>query len=87
MLVLRGSEGSLRFLVHPELRTTIQGEDLTYLEELLQDFRERSKLHPTELFEQISSLAVGPLVTQMNGSNLSEHLSIQKLSLRFVELR
>jgi len=49
--VLRDREGNLSFLVHPELSTIVQKNDLEYLEALLQDFLERAKLHPEALFK------------------------------------
>jgi hypothetical protein len=64
-LVLREQNGSLRFLVNPKLRTIVRTEDLAFLESLLQDFTERAKLHPAALFQHLSSLGVGPLVTQI----------------------
>jgi hypothetical protein len=86
LLALRGEEGSLRFLIHPELRTIVQGQDLAYLESLLRDFQKRAKLHPEALFKQLSSLGIGPLVPQGVGSNLSEYPAIQTLCSKFVEL-
>jgi hypothetical protein len=85
-LVLKRPDGSLRFLIHPELRTIVRGEDLAFLESLLQDFTERAKLHPAALFQHLSSLGVGPLTTQITGSNLSESPSIQELFSSFTNL-
>jgi hypothetical protein len=59
---------------------------LDYLEELLKDFIERAKTDPAALFNQICSLAVGPLVTRATGSNLSEFPTIQKQTLHFVPI-
>jgi hypothetical protein len=86
VLVLREKQGRLRFLVHPGWRTIVCGEDLVLIESLLRDFAERAKLHPDELFKHLSSLGVGPLVTQEAGSDISEHPSIEEMSLRFKEL-
>jgi hypothetical protein len=86
LLVLRNELGSLRFLIHPELRTIVQGEDLTYTEALLQDFLRRAKQDPAALFKQISSLGVGPFVTQEAGSSLSEYPFIQELSTQFIQI-
>jgi len=76
--VLEDEEDELRFLVHPELRAVVAGSDLPYLESLLKDFVERAKLHPEALFKQLSSLGVGPLVTQQVGSNISNSPSLLK---------
>jgi hypothetical protein len=86
LLVLRDEKGRLRFHIHPELRTMVQGEDLAYLESLLQDFLERAKLHPEALFKQLSFLDVGSLTTQEVGSNLSDHPPLLKMCSRFVQL-
>jgi len=86
LLVLRDEEGDLRFLVHPELRNIVQEEDSTYVESLLRDFLVRAELHPDALFEQISSLSVGPLVTHEAGSDLSNHPQLGQLCSKFVQL-
>jgi hypothetical protein len=84
--VLEDEEGNLRFLVHPELRAVVSGNDLPYLESLFKDFIERAELHPAALFKQLSSLGVGPLVTKEVGSNISDHPLLLKLYSRFVQL-
>jgi len=86
LLVLRDRQGDLRFLIHPELRIIVHPEDLDYIESLLLDFGERAKQHPDDLFKQLSSLNVGPFVTNEVGSSLSEFPAIQKLSSDFVQL-
>ncbi len=86
MLVLEDGEGHLRFLVHPELHTVVADNDLSYLESLLKDFLERAMQHPAALFKQLSSLGVGPLVTQEVGSNISNHPLLLILCSRFVKL-
>jgi hypothetical protein len=84
--VLEDGEGSLRFLVHPELRAIVADNDLFYLESLFKDFLERAMLRPVALFKQISSLGVGPLVTQETGSNISDYPHLLNLCSRFVKL-
>lgn len=86
MLVLKDQENRLQILIHPELRTMVRGEDLAFLESLLQDFTERAKFHAGELFRHLSSLGVGPLVTQAVGPNLAEYPSIQDVSAKFVHI-
>lgn len=87
LLVFKETEGNLRFLVHPELRSIIQKEDLPYTESLLIDFLERSKQEPDALFKQLSSLGVGTLVTQDVGMDLDTNDGIRELSARFIELK
>jgi hypothetical protein len=84
--VLENGEGNLRFLVHPELYTVVPDNDLPYIESLLKDFRERAKLHPADLFNQLSSLGVGPLVTQEVRSNISDHPPLLELCSRFIQI-
>src|SRR5664279_2524628 len=86
LLVLRDEHGSLRFLIHPELRTIVRRENLAYIDALLQDFLRRAKQDPAALFKQISSLGVGPFVTQEAGSSLSDHTVIQELASQFVQI-
>src|SRR5271157_1216350 len=83
LLVLRREDGSLRILIHTELSAIVQREDSPYIEELLRDFLGRAKEHSAELFKQISSLGVGPLVTSEVGTNFSEHTALIKLLPRF----
>jgi hypothetical protein len=86
LIVLKDEEGNLSFFVDPELRTIVESEDLAYFESLLEDFREQAKLHPEELFKQLCSLGVGPLVTHKAGERISDHPHLQELHTRFVRL-
>jgi predicted component of type VI protein secretion system len=86
MFVLKDREGNLRFLSHPKMSKIVQEDDLAYIESLLRDFLERAKLHPAALFKQLSSLAVGPLVTHETGSSLAEFPALQGLSKTFLSL-
>jgi hypothetical protein len=45
------------------LRQQISEADREYINELLLDFEDRRRETPEELFEQLSHLSVGPLVT------------------------
>jgi hypothetical protein len=84
--VLRERGGQLRFLVNPEWRSIVQTSDLAYLESLVQDFLERAKREPEELFAQLSALGVGPLVTYRVGSQVSDYQALEKLCSSFVAL-
>jgi hypothetical protein len=81
------SEGCLRFFVDPELSTIVQGKDLDYIQSLLKDFLERANQDPRALFEQLSSLGVGPVATEKAGTNLADHPYLMRLLSRFVELK
>jgi hypothetical protein len=84
--VLEGEEDELRFLVHPDLRTVVAENDLPYLDSLLRDWVERTKLDPAALFKQLCSLGVGPLVTQEVGSSISDCPPLLYLCSHFVQL-
>lgn len=86
LLVLRELGGSLSLLVHPEFRTVVEDEDRGYIESLLRDLPDRAKLYPADLFKQLSSLGVGPLVTKDVGLDLSECPSLKEATSLFVKL-
>ncbi len=86
LIVLENANGDLRFLVDPDWRALVQAEDREYFESLLADFPERAKEQPATLFKQLTSLEVGPLVTQEAGEQISDHPPLLKLSARFVQL-
>jgi hypothetical protein len=84
--VLKDASGSLRFLIDPGWRSVVRGLDVEYIASLLRDFLERAKEHPAALFGQLSSLAVGPVVTHETGEQISDHPILLELSSRFVHL-
>lgn len=84
--MLKDQEGNLSFFVDPKLPTIIESKDSAYFESLLEDFREQAKLHPEELFKQLCSLGVGPLVTHKAGERISDHPHLLDLHTRFVRL-
>jgi hypothetical protein len=86
LLALSCEDGKGCVLVDPELSSIVQAEDREYIQSLLEDFPQRAKRNPHALFTQLSSLAVGPLVTQIVGSDLKDYPELQKLSSTFVRL-
>jgi hypothetical protein len=86
LLVLEDANGSLRFLVRPDWCSIVKPEDVKYLDSLLEDFRERAIEQPAPLFKQLSSLGVGPLVTQETGQQISDHPHLLELFSRFVQV-
>jgi hypothetical protein len=83
--VLEEEGGGLRFLVHPQLQSVV-GRDSSYIEPLLKDFPERAKTHPADLFKQLSSLGVGPLVTHETGRSLENRPALEEALSTFVPL-
>jgi hypothetical protein len=73
VLVLKGENDRLQLLVHPQLESVIEKEDVPYVYPLLRDLLLRAEELPDELFEQISTLGIGTLVTRQAGSNLTDH--------------
>ena len=86
LIVLEDAKGCLRFLVDPGWRAVVRAEDVEYTESLLGDFLERAKEQPATLFNQLSSLEVGPLVTHETGEKISDHAFLLELYSRFVQL-
>jgi hypothetical protein len=84
--VLEDARGGLRFLVDPGWRAVVRAEDVEYTESLLSDFLDRAKEQPATLFNQLSSLEVGPLVTQETGERISDHPFLLELYSRFMPL-
>ena len=86
LIVFKAASGSLHFLVDPGWRSVVREEDLEYIGSLLHDFLGRAREQPAALFEQLSSLGVGPLVTQETGERISDHPALAEQSSRFVPL-
>jgi len=84
--VLCDEGGKLRFFVHPNLRTIVLEEDLDIIQTLLADFLDRAARDPASLFKQLSSIGMGPLVTQEVGSDIACDPSLENLLSKFVEL-
>lgn len=84
--MLEDADGGLRFLVDPDWRAVALGEDEAYLESLFGDLLERARAQPANLFMQLSSLEVGPLVTRETGECLADHPHLAELCSRFVQL-
>jgi len=71
--VLKDANGSLRFLAHPKWRSLVQPEDVRDIYDLFVDLIERADEQPAALFQQLSSLGVGPLVTQQIGERITDY--------------
>ena len=56
------SEG-LSLFVNPAWREFVASRHWEYMGDLLEDFKERKRLEPDALFQQLCSLRVGPIIT------------------------
>lgn len=63
VVVTLSGAGEFSFHVRSDWRSIAEPRDLEYLESLCRDFKVRAYLAPETLFEQLSSMAVGPLDT------------------------
>jgi hypothetical protein len=64
---VKEDSGRFGFSVSPNLLKLVAKEDLRFVNDTFRDLPRRAKLYPHLLFEQISSLRVGPLVTHAVG--------------------
>lgn len=83
-LVLFNDERDLLFYVSPQYQELAAKEDATYLDALFHDFCKRASLEPASLFKQISSLSVGPLITEATGEDLVDCPELIKATMNFV---
>lgn len=75
---------ALQLLVSRDYRDWIIAEHAVYLEELFRDFVDRGFTDPVDLFLQVSSLNVGPLVTAAIGEGISLHRQWMTATMKFV---
>jgi hypothetical protein len=62
LLALKDGAG-LKLYAHSALRQQISDRDQGYIEDLLKDLTERVKAFPEDVFRQLASLSVGPVIT------------------------
>ena len=86
LLVSLYDRDRMRILIDPDWRTLVHEEDLKYLESLFRDLAERAKEDPLALFKQLSSLSVGPVITQFRSTAPGGGLRNEPPCERFIEL-
>jgi hypothetical protein len=86
MFALFGRGCGVRILVHPQWKSVVEVRDLAYMQELLDDFRQRCGEDPEALFAQLSTLAVGPLVTRNAGVLTEADFQLSCFWEQFIEL-
>jgi len=87
LLIMLHENKEVQILVNPDWRTLIQEQDLDFLEELFGSFIKRASEDPLALFEQLTSLSVGPIVTKCAGTKAYSDLLVDPQYCHFVELR
>jgi hypothetical protein len=78
MLVLDGGK-DLRLFLNPGWRDFVRAEDAEYIELFLSDVQMRARQLPQQLFDQLSSLSLGPLVTRTAGPDFSSLRGLDEL--------
>jgi hypothetical protein len=66
LLAIKDSAG-LQLYAHCALRQQISDRDREYILDLVKDLSDRGKTCPEEVFQQLSSLSVGPMITDEVG--------------------
>jgi hypothetical protein len=77
--VTRSVEDEICIGVHPDWRNVVKYQDHELIQALFGDFRERAELDPDGLLKQLSSLAVGHLVTYDAGLALADRPELRVL--------
>jgi len=85
-LALETEAGKLCLLRDPKWRDIVSPADRDYIGELCEDLKERARVDSTNLFKQLTALAVGSLVTHEAGSDLNDHPELKELCRHLVEL-
>jgi hypothetical protein len=86
LLATAGEEEGLRLFVHPNLTEIVKPEDASFIEQLFEDFVQRAKDAPADLFEQLCSLSVGSLLTVDVGDLLTSSSPLTEPYSQFVPL-
>lgn len=76
LIAIQTKIGSLQIRINPEWRTKVDEDDREYLSDLFLDISRRIDQDRGSLFEQLSHLSVGPLITTDYGENFELHLSL-----------
>jgi hypothetical protein len=77
LLAIRDGKGLSLYAYHPFLQR-IPDRDKAYIDDLLKDLILRSRDFPDEIFQQLSNLSVGPVVTDAVGWVQPNEFSIEK---------
>ena len=86
IIAVASEKGALHLRVRPDWRSIVHASDQEYFASLLGDCKDRAATDPAALFEQMSSLGVGPLVTHETGRSLAAHPELMDRYRAFVDL-
>ena len=86
ILVFHSKEGTVEARIRPDWDTVVLEHDGEYISAVFEDFRQRVRLDPIQLFEQVSNLSIGPLVTVATGSDLVSDAEFLHLFEEFIAL-
>ena len=78
--------GVWKLLVRPDWQTIVEGDDQRYVREMLEDMKSRLSGDPENLFKQLSSLSVGPLITDAVGQSVQKDSPLADMIGGFVEV-
>jgi len=87
LLLVEESSASLLLFVSPDLDGIVEAKDIPYVDGLLEDLAARSALAPTELFQHVSRLSLGPIVTHQTGTLCEERDYLESLCAPFERFR
>lgn len=86
-LATSSDKNEVEIRVHPEWEKIVKSSDRDYFRSLWRDLKVRIESDPEAVFQQLSFLSVGPLITHVTGSNLSDHPDLFRLLGSFRSLR
>lgn len=85
-LVIQEESGTLRILAEPRLQALVKDEDREQIDALLKDLVDRAKVDVDALFNQLSSLNWGPLVTESMGRRVADDPKLAAETQHFVPI-
>ena len=86
LIAIEAPEADLLLLIDPRWEEFVLPEDRSYLSELWADSKERVQIDPKNLFKQLITLSVGPLIVHETGTSIEHNPRLWKLASEFEEL-
>jgi hypothetical protein len=85
-MVFSPSRSASRILVSPGWKSVVPESEWPYFEDLFLDWKQRLAANPEALFQQLSSLGAGRLITTYCGPHPPEGIAIGELLSTFQEI-